>query len=257
MRGPVGWSTDGERSAGADALIRDGLLALGDVVQRYFRYEVHGLERVPARGPAVIVAPHSNLSLDSCLLAWAIQRRYGRLPKTIGDHVLFTTPLVRRMVEAVGGVDGTPENALGALTSGELLFVMPGGAKEAWRSSARRYLVDWDGHEGFVRVALRAGAPIIPTACIGADDALWLPINALDWGQRVLGRRLPLMPGLGIGPLPLPVKLTAYVSEPLPMRDGPAAADDPAVVARIHAEVVRRTEALIGEGLRRRRSLWR
>ena len=48
---------------------------------RYFRYEVHGLEHVPATGPCLICTPHSCMTLDGFLLSGAIHKRYGRLSR--------------------------------------------------------------------------------------------------------------------------------------------------------------------------------
>jgi 1-acyl-sn-glycerol-3-phosphate acyltransferase len=225
--------------------------------ERYFRYEVRGLENIP-EGPAVVVMPHSTVTMDGFLLCKAIYDRYRRVTRGMADHSLFEIPLVRRLCVHMGVVDGTPQNAQGLLERGELIFVMPGGAREAWRSSAQRYQLLWEGHEGFIRVALRGGAPVVPAVCIGADDALWMPFHSLEWGERILGRRWPIFGGVGLGllPIPLPVKMTTYVGPPIHFGEPPEAADDPKVVRRCHQQVVEAVEGMIARGLRARSSLW-
>ncbi|HEY3356277.1 MAG TPA: hypothetical protein VGQ83_23695 [Polyangia bacterium] len=100
-------------------------------------------------------------------------------------------------------------------------------------------------------IFLRAGAPIIPVAAIGPDDAF-----VVLGRERVLGRRLaggdarydlPIV----AGPLvPRPVKFTFHVGAPIPAEPG----DDTAALAeRVRGAL----EALIAAGLAGRRSIWR
>jgi len=230
---------------------------IAELLSRYFRYDVEGLENLPDDGGALIVSPHSTVTVDGVLLAKAIFDWCGRIVRGLGDHTLFRLPHVREMVVRLGIVDGNPDNAHALLERGDLCFAMPGGGPEAYKSSARRYMIQWDGHLGFVRVALRAGVPIVPSVCIGAEDAVWMPINALEWGQKLLGTRFPLLVmGIGLGPLPLPVKFTAYLGEPISFDYEPDAADDDAVVKECHARVVEVVEQMIHDGLQRRVSLW-
>ena len=221
------------------------------LLEKFFRFELHGIENVPA-GPAIVVMPHSTISVDGFLVGLHIYRHHGRLVRGLTDHSIFTVPGLRNAFIRMGVVDGNRDNAVALLRRGEICLAMPGGAYEAWRPSRDRYRLFWEGRTGFVRVALAAQAAILPTVCIGADDALYLPFHALEWGQRILRRRFPLAPPL----LPVPVKFTAYLGEPITFDEPVESADDEAVVARCHAEVVARVEEMIESGLRARRSLW-
>ncbi len=229
---------------------------IAEVVSRYFRYEVSGLENVPDEEAALVITPHSTITVDGFLLAKAIYDWTGRIPRGLGDHTLFGLPRIREMIVRLGVVDGNRENAARLLARGDLCFAMPGGGGEAFKSSARRYMLDWDGHAGFIRVVLRAGVPLVPAVCIGAEEAMWMPINALEWGRRLLGVRFPLLLGIGLGPLPVPVKFTAYVGEPIRFDYGPEAADDDVIVRECHDQVVEIIKGMISDGLERRSSLW-
>jgi len=225
--------------------------------ERYFRYEVHGLDNMPSEGAGLIISPHSAITIDGFLIGMKIYQRDGRIPRGLTDHFMFKVPRVRDVVLRLGIVDGNRDNAVRLLERGELCFAMPGGGDEAFRSSAHRYQLRWGGHHGFVRVALQAGAPLIPTVCIGSDDTYWLPLDGMRAGRRLFGTRFPLLLGFGLGPLPLPVKLTAYVGEPIQFDEsGPAAADDDELVERCHAHVVNTIERMVRDGLAKRRSLW-
>ena len=37
-------------------------------------------------------------------------------------------------------------------------------------SAKDRYKLFWEGHDGFVKCAIRAGAPIVPLAIVGIDE---------------------------------------------------------------------------------------
>ncbi|MBI2568530.1 MAG: acyltransferase family protein [Candidatus Schekmanbacteria bacterium] len=231
-------------------------LAICEWLERYFRYEVFGLENVPITGAGLIISPHSTVTVEAFFLGARIFRSCGRIPRGLSDHDVFRVPGMRSFFVSMGAVDGTQENGAALLARGELCFAMPGGAYEAWKPSSQKYRLFWDGHYGFVRLSLRARAPLIPTVCIGADDAYWLPVNSFVAGQRLLGIRAPLVPPLGIGLLPFPVKMTAYVGAPITLPYPPEAADDQSIVERCHSEVVMRVEQMIQDGLQRRKSVW-
>ena len=101
-----------------------------DRVGGYFRYEVRGCEHVPATGGALIVTPHTAVTIDGLLLGAEILRRRGRQVRALGDHQLMELPGVGGFLTRLGAVDGHPDNAMKILRDGELCFVMPGGARE-------------------------------------------------------------------------------------------------------------------------------
>ena len=223
-----------------------------DRVAAYFRYEVEGCEHIPEEGGALIATPHTAVTIDGMLLGAEILRRRGRFVRALGDHQLMELPTIGELLTRLGAVDGRRENAMKILREGELCFVMPGGAREAWQPVHKRHRLTWDGHTGFVKVALRAQVPIVPAVTIGAAEAMWLPFHALDWGQRLLGRRWPLIPPLGIGlvPVPIPTKWTARIGAPIPVEHPPEAADDPQVVQTLHARVRDTVAGMLEEGYR-------
>lgn len=248
-----------DKLADLDSKVVQRVLRVMRGVQAYFRYEARGLENIPASGGGLLVMPHSLLTIDGMMLGVEILERRGRRVRALGDHQLFTIPGVREILLAMGTVDGRRDSAIAMLKDGNLCMVMPGGAREAWQPVHRRHDIVWDGHYGFIKVALRAGVPIIPSVCIGAAEAYWAPVHTLKWGQRVFRRRMPLLPPFGIGltPVPIPVKCTGYVGEPIDLGYGPDAADDPEVVQRLHGQVVDVVRGMQADGLRRRNSLFR
>jgi 1-acyl-sn-glycerol-3-phosphate acyltransferase len=139
--------------------------------------------------------------------------------------------------------------------------VFPEGVKGVGKYFKDRYRLARFGRGGFVRIALRTGAPIIPCAVVGAEE-----IHPVVAKANFVGRPLgfpyfpitPTFPALGpLGLVPLPTKWFLDFGDPLSLSEyGPEAADDPILVNRI-AEKVRGTiQGLIDGRLARRRSIW-
>ena len=55
------------------------------------------------------------------------------------------------------------ENADEALRSGGVVVVFPGGDYDVYRPTFSENMIDFDGRTGYVKAALNAGVPIVPT----------------------------------------------------------------------------------------------
>jgi 1-acyl-sn-glycerol-3-phosphate acyltransferase len=136
-----------------------------------------------------------------------------------------------------------------------LVAVFPEGAHGVGKPYSERYELQRFGRGGYIKLALRTGAPIIPTAVIGSEDAhpLLFPAGAVS---KFLGLPFlpitPTFPWLGpLGLVPLPARWVILFGEP--MNIGPADAEDPLAVAKLNDEV----RAAVGELVRRGRALRR
>ncbi len=134
---------------------------------RLYRVEVRNPERIPARGPVILVANHESL-IDPWLLGLATRRpiRYMAKAELWGYPVLrtimewFGTFPVARGVgdrEAVG-------HASGLLADAQVLGMFPQGTCLPYRR--RPWL------RGAARLALSTGTPIVPVCIIGSERAL-------------------------------------------------------------------------------------
>ncbi len=234
----------------------DKFMPLLEALSLWFRPSYHGIEKIPPQGGALLVGNHGILGFDAFFVFVAIYQATGRLPRGLGDHHLFIEPLTRKFWQAVGAVDGHPEVGLKFLRAGQLVNVYPGGAREALKSPHERYRLKWGHSYGFVRLALRAQVPVILHMCIGNDDTYRvlgrLPFSGLFMGHRKY--ELPLW--LGWGPLPRPVKLDYYFSDPIQLEGEPKDADDQALVERNHQRLWQLGHKMLDQGLSRRKSLW-
>lgn len=211
-------------------------------LRAYHRHDVRGLEHVPRRGPALILFNHSLATYDALLLAHAIHRATGRFVRGLGDRLMFRLPILRRLARELGIVEGTRANASALLEAGELVLVSPGGMREALRPSSEAFRIDWSGRTGYARVAARTGSPIILAACPMADRIYDVyPCALTRWAYEWLRVPVPVARGLGPSVLPRAVRLRHTLSAPI----APPRRDDPASIARYHARMVQRMDALL------------
>ncbi len=220
------------------------------LLRRWHHYEVHGLENIPRKGAALLTLNHGPVPVDAPLLGAAVYRETGRLPRALTDHLVFSMPVVRELFMALGAVDGRHDLAGSLLAQGNLVMVMPGGAPEAFKSTARAYDIYWRERTGFARLAIRQQVPVVPAACIGIDEMYTVPFDMFELGRRFLGvRSIPLPIAWGVGPLPRRVKLDHYIGEPIHPGVPAEAADDEAAVLEFRDRVVASMETLITHGL--------
>jgi 1-acyl-sn-glycerol-3-phosphate acyltransferase len=225
------------------------------LLKSYFRYSVKGLEHVPRRGRAIIVSNHGLLPLDGWFLSYEIMRATGRWVRGLTDWRIYQIPWLRQFFMDMGTVVGTPDNGDALLEREELIFIMPGGSKEAWKSSKYRYRLLWQGRLGFIKLALRTRSPIIPSANVGTDDTYRVLFDGYTTAYKLFRTKKVLLPislPIGLGLLPFPVRMTQYVGPPIQLPYPPEAEKDPALVEECQEIVKSKVYELIDLGLRER-----
>jgi 1-acyl-sn-glycerol-3-phosphate acyltransferase len=220
--------------------IRSTVKRTWPLLTAWFRPDVRGLDRIPAKGPVLLVGNHSggNVAPDTLAFTMAFYRRFGaeRPFFQLAHHLVMSAPWLR-FLRKFGTVEASPEHARAALDSGAAVLVYPGGDWETHRPTWHRNRVEFHHREGFVRLALEAGVPIVPVVSIGGQEtalfltrgehaAHWLHLDS-RFRLKVLPVSLALPWGLDIGDLfghiPLPAKITISVLEPIDLgqRFGP------------------------------------
>jgi len=158
-------------------------------LERWFRFTIGGLDRVP-RGGCLVVANHSAGAIAEVLLlhrAWVRHFGGNRPARGLAHQVAWQPPLKWLPVaQKIGGVFAHPEVARRVLARGEPLLVFPGGDLEALRPFSRRYEVEFGGRVGFARLAREAGVPIVPIVLCGSHAAYVVP-RGLDRLARISG----------------------------------------------------------------------
>src|SRR5206468_3456827 len=93
------------------------------VIERWRRLAVEGVERVPARGGALLVANRAGVApLDAVMIARALPRR----ARFLAEDWAFALPWVSIAVRQAGGVPALTVNAERLLAEGELVIASVG-----------------------------------------------------------------------------------------------------------------------------------
>jgi 1-acyl-sn-glycerol-3-phosphate acyltransferase len=211
-------------------------------VVRRFRAELHGADRVPREGGALLVGNHALFGLDSVALTALLTVEVGRLPRWLGERNLWRLPGARPLLDAIGAVPGTQDAAVRLLRAGELVAVYPGGVDDSFKPTTEAYTLAWGRRAGFAKVALRAGVPIVPIAATGVDELFTVRRHEHVVGRFLFGSArydLPLPDNL----LPRGVPLHYHALPPIPPEGD---ADDAAAVERLRATTFDALESVLG-----------
>ncbi len=228
---------------------------------RWFRVQAEGLEHVPSRGGALLVANHGgSLPYDSAMVMHAVRRDHParRDVRPLIEDAVFHLPTLGPLMNRLGGVRACPENAERLLDRGELVAVFPEGTKGASKLWRDRYQLQRFGRGGFIKLALRKQVPIIPVAVVGAEDTAPM-LARVTWFARNAGLPwvpvTPTFPLLGpAGLLPLPAKWRLQFGPPIDLARtyDAAQADDRLLVNRLADQVRSQIQTMVDD-LRARR----
>lgn len=236
---------------------RYAAVAARAICQGYFRSEVFGVENVPA-GRVMLISNHSGqLPLDGLAIGTALlfDAERPRFVRSMVEKWTATLPFVSTFFPRVGQIVGVPENCIRLLEADEAVLVFPEGARGIAKTFEHRYKLT-DFGLGFMRIALAARAPIVPTAVIGAEEQ-YISIANFERLGKLLGMpALPILPQLLLpgGFLPLPTRYRVHFGQPLWFEGDP---DDEDSVIEEKVAVVRSTiQSMVNRGLKTRTGIF-
>ena len=136
-------------------------------MMRAYRTEIVGRERVPETGPCILASNHESI-LDPWFLALPTRRAVHYMTKA----ELFRYPVLKQLLEGLGcfpvhrgaADTGAVDRGAELLRRGGVLGIFPQGTCLPYRN--RPF------HRGAARLALTAGAPIVPVALIGTERTI-------------------------------------------------------------------------------------
>jgi 1-acyl-sn-glycerol-3-phosphate acyltransferase len=245
-------SVDARSRAGFEALFR-----------RYFRAAVSGIEHVPASGRALLVANHSGtFPWDGVMLKTAIRLEHParRELRWLTEDFVYHFPFLGTFLSRIGAVRANPENAERLLARDALVAVFPEGIQGIGKLYRQRYQLQRFGRGGYVKLALRSGAPLVPTAIVGAEETNPL-LFKVGWLSKLTG--LPYLPVTAtfpwLGPLglvPLPARWKVVFGSPIDLSEyGPEGADDAILVNRLNERVRATIQTLVDDAVSARGSV--
>jgi len=187
----------------------------------YARFDISGMEHIPATGPVLLAANHRSY-FDVAAIG-LVAARLGRPVRFLAKQELFDAPVVGRLAQALGGIPverGTGSSdpmrkAAASLRAGEVVIVLPQGTIPRGREFFDPVL---KGRTGTARLAAETRAPVVP---IGV------------WGTERVWPRSSRVPNMTS--LQHPPRVTVEVGPPVPLGLGDAVADTTAIMAAIAA----------------------
>ncbi len=231
---------------------------------RWWRVQVTGAEKLPAGGRVLLVANRSGiLPYDALMIAHAVERSHPsrHRPRFLMADWIATLPFSQPLLTRLGGVRACPENAERLLRGGHWVLTFPEGQKGAVKPFRERYQLQRFARGGFVSLALRLEATMVPVAVVGAEEVhpvLFHPTLP----RRLFGIPLPVTPTFPLtGPLgliPLPSQWRIRFGEPIRWDDlMREKADDALYVNRVRDQVRNTIQSLLEEEVHRRAGVFR
>jgi 1-acyl-sn-glycerol-3-phosphate acyltransferase len=236
----------------------------------WFRMEIEGWERLP-EPPALLIGIHSGAPFvwDAWTVGIQWWRHFGdeRTLHGTAHDALMAAPLIGGYFRRMGVLPAAPDSISSALAEGHDVALWPGGEIDSLRPWTKRDEAVLAGRKGFVRMAIRAGVPIVPISTVGGPDSM--PV--LTSGRKLAKAlqidklaRLKMFPiaisaPWGIGPallpeIPFPTKIRTAFQPPIELSSDPAKAEDDAYVDEGY-EIVRTSIQHGMDALARRRRL--
>jgi len=238
--------------------------AFDPIYKHWFRVEWEGFEQLPEHGGALLVANHAGaIPPDAPSIMHGIEKDLGRPVYGLAENLFRTMPVLGTLWSRSGGVAAHPDNAYRLLhDEDQLVLVFPEGTKGTGKVYADRYRLRRFGRGGFVEIAMRAGAPVIPIAVMGAEETMPILYKSARLAKLT---NLPYFPitanMLALGPAGvvayLPAKFRIRVLPPVSFDVPPNQERYSRSRVMEESEHIRRmVQDALYDMLRKRRSVW-
>lgn len=243
------------------------------LMDRYFRLDFDGFDRLPDE-PCLLVGVHSGgpLTMDAWTVIMGWWRHFGKRRTLHGTahDVLMNAPGLGRYFRRLGVISPSRDNISAAFDKGDDVILWPGGEIDCYRNWADRDKAVLGGRKGFIRLAMRAGVPIVPVATVGGHDTLFVLsegrglAKALKLKERMrsdvapITLSWPLGLALHITPfqhVPLPAKIRTRILDPIYLDSDPARLDDQAYVDAVYQQIEGTIQTGMDELAKKRRFL--
>lgn len=218
-----------------------------EIITRYLRVDTEGIRHIPQEGPVIVIANHSGyMGFDALMLGHQIRTHLGRIPRIIAHKLWFLRPEISVHAYKMGAIPATLDNGRKILEEGELLMLFPEGEEGNFKPSVQSYKLR-RFRRGFVRLALKTGAPIVPAVVIGAEET-HITLSQIRWAKQILGIIIPVP----LNVIPLPAKWTIKFLEPIHLGKDPEKADDIEEVTRLSRRIRHKLQREIHSELKKR-----
>jgi 1-acyl-sn-glycerol-3-phosphate acyltransferase len=192
-----------------------------EILKKYFRLEIEGVENIPTKGPVIISPNHSGFSgFDALILSYILQQKTKRIPRVMTHHLWFLTDTTALPAQKMGFIEANFENGVRLLKKNNLVVLFPEGENGNFKASSKKYQLQ-EFKRGFIRMALETDAPIVPTIILGAEET-HINLKKLKFSKFLTGLVLPLPLNI----IPLPAKWKIVFMKPVSLPFGPEKVSD-------------------------------
>src|SRR5918992_526775 len=221
----------------------------------WFRMEMEGWENLP-EPPALLIGVHSGAPFvwDAWTVGIQWWRHFGdeRTIHGTAHDALMAAPGIGAYFRRMGVLLAAPDSISAALAAGHDVALWPGGEVDSLRPWVKRDEAVLAGRMGFVRMAIRAGVPIVPISTVGGPDSMPVLFSGrklaralqLDKLARLKMFPVAIQAPWGLSPamlpeIPLPTKIRTAFQEPITLDHDPERVKDEDYVNRKYREVRR------------------
>lgn len=222
-----------------------------EIFQKYLRVTTEGTEHIPKTGACIVIGNHSGfMGFDALMLGHQIHLATQRVPRIIAHKLWFLHPKISVHAKKLGLVAANLENGLRVLERKQPLLLFPEGEEGNFKPTKYRYRLR-KFRRGFVRLALRTGAPIVPSIVIGAEET-HITIKQIRWAKDLLGIIIPVP----LNVIPLPARWHIKFFKPIYLKKDPQKAEDLAYVTKISRQIRLKLQRDIHRELKRREHIF-
>lgn len=224
---------------------------LMEIMKKYFRLEVEGIENIPTRGAGIITPNHSGYSgFDALLLADTVHQKSRRIPRVLTHHFWFLTRTTAIPAQKLGFIEATFDNGVSLLRKNNLVILFPEGENGNFKPSSKMYQLQ-EFKRGFVRMALETQSPIIPVIIIGAEET-HINLSRLKFTKYLRGTILPLPLNI----IPLPVKWKIKILPPIYLPYKASQIEDTELMYEIASEIQEQMQEALSEEVQKRKNIF-
>lgn len=230
----------------------------------WFRVRATGVDNVPSDGRVLLVCNHSGvLPLDGAMISEAIWTEHPspRVVRWLFLKWFVGLPFAGPLMNKVGCVLACPENGERMLEEDRMVGVFPEGLKGIGKLYRDRYKLARFGRGGFIKIAMKTRAPIVPVSVVGAEETYPALFYATFISKPLGLPYLPITPTfplLGmLGIIPLPTKWHIHFGKPIRFKENaPLKANDYLVVSLLTDRVRNTIQEQIDQSLSQRKSIF-
>lgn len=202
-------STAHQGPGGIDDEAADDITRLYELIRRYSRLNVEGLENLPD-GKGLLVSNHAGWA------GWDFANLYATLRNDAERDVYtavhanwFRWKRISDWARRLGMYEASVSESIRLLDEDNLVLFFPEGERGSFKPFTKRYELE-RFEPGFARAASASMAPIVPILIVGGEET-HPALTRLEFTKELIGIGIPLPATI----FPLPVKWRIEVLPPI------------------------------------------